>query len=307
MGNLLFLLLAVVVAALGITASVVARPIPAVGALRRRRLLGPDGRSGAGPAAARGALTAGARPGDRSGDGQHAGLRPGGGHRLERALRDRAEQRQPRGVGRRPRRLADDRPHAGPHRGRAAAAGRCHHRLRRHPAHDPPGPRAGGRQSVQPAPGGHLRARRPSPRSSAEPSPRRPDGPGRPTPNSSSSRWRPPSAPTSPSTSPGAAWSSTSAAAPPSRPSSRWAGSSRCRRSGSARSTSTPPSRPSSARSTASPSASRPPRRSRSRWVRPIPPRTSSGPRCAVASSCRACPRPWCSRPRRSATPSRSR
>ena len=81
---------------------------------------------------------------------------------------------------------------------------------------------------LQPAPGGDLRAvghhRGRAPRRHA----RRRGGPARPRPTSSSSPWPRPSAPACPSTSRSATWSSTSAAAPPRRPSSPSAGWWRC-------------------------------------------------------------------------------
>ena len=122
----------------------------------------------------------------------------GRGHRPQRAVGHRPQQPEPGRPGRGHRGVADDRPHARPHRGRAPAAGRGHHRLRRHPAHDPAGPGAGRACPASTAPGSSSACRRPSPTSSAGPSPRPPAGPAPRSASSSSSPWPPPSAPSCP-------------------------------------------------------------------------------------------------------------
>ena len=146
------------------------------------------------------------------------------------------------------------------------------HRLRDHPAHDPPAAPAGRRQPVQPAAGrdlravGHHRGRAagghrggPARRRRRRPAHRAADGRG--------DRRRP--ADPRADRQHGHRRRRRHHARPRS---SRSAASSRSRRCASARSTSTPRSRPTCGASTASPSASARPRRSRSRSARPTRP-----------------------------------
>ena len=70
-------------------------------------------------------LTRGPRPRHRPRHRQHPRLRARAGHRAQRAHRDRAQRAHPRGAGHGPRGVADDRPHARLHRGRATRCARA--------------------------------------------------------------------------------------------------------------------------------------------------------------------------------------
>ena len=137
-----FLLFAVLASAVGITAILVAQPAAELDGTQHRGVRARSARArprtvGAPASTGRVRPHPVARSRDRPRYGEHAGLRALAGDHPQRADRDRAQQPHARRARDGTRSVADDRPHARLHRGGAAAARRCDHRLRHHAAHDP--------------------------------------------------------------------------------------------------------------------------------------------------------------------------
>ena len=175
--HMAFLLFAVLASAVGITHHPVAQPPAELDGAQHRGVRARTARArtrtvGAGvdrPSKAHPA----SRSRDRSRYGEHAGVRALAGDHPQRADGDRAQQPHAGRARDGPRGVADDRPHARLHRGRAPVARRCDHRLRHHAAHDPAALPAGRHQPAVPSARVDLRAVRDHARRAARCSRRR--------------------------------------------------------------------------------------------------------------------------------------